>query len=231
MRPASVNPKSVRRPFECRVQFHARLRDAVLAPRGTAEPPVAPSRTPTPPVTAPPPSRIMASPLAPPPAPVDYWETDAGREQKADRERIEKTLNLMQAGLAELRESQTARLRDWQRAAVELAATMAARLLHERVATGEFPIEARVGDMLAQLDKDAPVTIRLHPTDIALLESRLGDAPLFPDRADARIIPDASLARGECRVESGDALLLSDVTRELQEIRDELLRSLGHARS
>jgi flagellar assembly protein FliH len=161
---------------------------------------------------------------------VDFWATDAGRELKADRERIEQALTQFQAGVAQVRESQTARLRDWQRAAVELAATMAARLLHERVAIGEFPIEARVSDMLAQLEKDAAVTVRLNPADIALLESRLGDEPLFPGRDDARVVPDPALARGECRVESGDALLLSDVTRELQEIRDELLRSLGNAR-
>jgi flagellar biosynthesis/type III secretory pathway protein FliH len=84
--------------------------------------------------------------------------------------------------------------------------------------------------MLAQLEKDAPVTIRMNPADIELLESRLDGSPLLPDRDDPRVVPDRTLARGECRVESGDTILLSDVTRELQEIRDDLLRSLGNAR-
>lgn len=216
--------------FECRVRFTGRLVGAVLAPVEVvsvprpAPPP--PSRTPTPATIPPPVPRTEPSA-----APVDFWQTDAGRELQADRERIETTLTQIRGSVNGLREDQAGRLREWQRAAVELALTIATRLMHERVGSGEFPIEARVRDMIAQLEQDAPATIHLNPADLALLESRLGGEPLLPGRDDPRLMPDAELGRGECRVESRETILLSDVTRELQEIRDELLRSLGYARS
>ncbi len=163
--------------------------------------------------------------------PADFWKTDLARELKADRTRIEEVLGRLQAASSELRKDQNERLREWQRAAVELAMTVATRLLHERVATGDFPMEAKVRDMIAQLEEDSPVAIRLNPADIELLESRMGEEPLLPGRDDPRLIPDATLARGDCRVEGKETMLLSDIGRELQEIRDELLRSLAHARS
>ena len=109
--------------------------------------------------------------------------------------------------------------------------TMSTRLLHERIISGDFPMEAKVRDMVKQLEGEPPVAVRLNPEDLQLLAKRLGDEPLLAGMDDLKLIPDASLARGECRVEGKEAMLLSDVGRELQEIRDELLRSLAHARS
>jgi hypothetical protein len=215
--------------FEYRVRFSGRLVDAVLVPAdevAVPQPrPAAPPRTPTPATIPPPAPRTEAA------APQDFWETDAGRELAADRERIETALGRIGESVRGLREDQAGRLREWQRAAVELALTIATRLLHERIASGEFPIEARVRDMIAQLEEDVPATVNLNPADLALLESRLGGEPLLSGRDDPRLLPDPELGRGECRVESRETILLSDLTRELQEIRDELLRSLGNARS
>ena len=126
---------------------------------------------------------------------------------------------------------QAARLAEWQRAAIELAMTIATRLLHERVLSGDFPMESKVRDMIAQLGDDPAVTVRLHPADLQLLKSRMRGGPLIPDQEDPKFLPDPALGRGECRVEGQESMLLSEVSRELQEIRDELLRSLGNARS
>jgi len=218
--------------FECRVRFSGRLLNATIVtvdetpmprplPRVATAPPVSPS-----PATA-----TEAIPTAQTTVPADFWKTDLARELKADRTRIEEILGRLQEATAELRKDQTERLRQWQRAAVELAMTIATRLLHERVVSGDFPMEAKVRDMVGQLEDESPVAIRLNPADLQLLESRLGDEPLLPGRDDPRLVPDPTLARGECRVEGKEAMLLSDVGRELQEIRDELLRSLAHAGS
>ncbi|MCS7270180.1 MAG: flagellar assembly protein FliH, partial [Gemmataceae bacterium] len=122
-------------------------------------------------------------------------------------------------------------LQEWQRAAITLAMTIASRLLYERIQSGEFPIEARVREMIAQLANEPVVAVRLHPQDLKLLQERLAGQPLLSESEHPRFIADATLARGECRVEGRDTILLSDVVRQLQEIQDELLRSLGHARS
>ena len=105
------------------------------------------------------------------------------------------------------------------------------RITADVIEANEFPIDAKVRDMIAQLDEDVPVAVRLNPADLELLKSRLGDQPLTADRDDPRFIADASLNRGACRVEGRESMLLSDISRELQEIRDELLRSLNNARS
>jgi flagellar biosynthesis/type III secretory pathway protein FliH len=104
-------------------------------------------------------------------------------------------------------------------------------LLHERVVSDAFPVDTKVRDMIAQLGEDVPVTVRLNPADLQLLKKRLGDQPLLTDRADPRFVPDPAINRGGCQVEGRESMLLSDVARELQEIRDDLLRSLDHAGS
>ena len=219
--------------FECRVRFSSRLLGAAIIPVDELATPRPAPRVATPATPSPVPvaDTTVASPIAPPAAPADFWKTDLARELKADRTKIEEILGKLQSASAELRKDQTDRLREWQRAAVELAMTVATRLLHERVLSGDFPMEAKVRDMVAQLEEDSPVAIRLNPADLQLLESRMGNEPLLPGRDDPRLVPDTTLARGECRVEGKETMLLSDVGRELQEIRDELLRSLAHARS
>jgi flagellar biosynthesis/type III secretory pathway protein FliH len=174
-------------------------------------------------------SEALTTPAVEPEA-VNFWETDAGREIQADRVRIEDVLGQLGEKIGSLDTNQTARLEQWQRAAVELAMTIATRLLHERIVSGDFPMEAKVRDMIAQLHEDGPVAVYLNPADLDLLRSRRGDQPIATGRDEPRLMTDAALRRGECRVEARDSILLSDITRELQEIRDELLRSLSDAR-
>ncbi|MBY0395508.1 MAG: hypothetical protein K2X91_03425, partial [Thermoleophilia bacterium] len=164
-------------------------------------------------------------------APADLFQTDLGRELAADRERIEAALGQLRAAAAGLRADRAERLREWQQAAVEMAVAIAARVLHERVEAGQFAIDNKVRDMIAQLGDDSAVDVRLNPTDLTLLNERLGGAALSADGADVRFVPDPSLGRGECLVEGREGMLLSDFTRELDEIRDDLLRSLKNARS
>ncbi|MBN9523968.1 hypothetical protein J0H58_36575 [bacterium] len=210
-----------RPPAEFRVRFHARLAGATLT-TPDAPLPAAPR-----PVLPPPPPE----PVAVVPEPVHAPAPDLTAEFLADRERIEAVLENVRAAAADVRRDLNARLREWQRAAVELAMATATRLLHDRVVTGEFPVEEKVREMVDQLHEDGPITVRLNPADLELLEHRLGGEPLLPGRDDPRVIPDPTLARAECRVEGREGMLLTDVTRELNEIREQLLKDLGNARS
>lgn len=242
-----AHPGFERTPFECRLRFPRSLRgvqlvapEMVPATPPAKSSPTAPPATPTQPkppaptsasAPVPPPGSPSASAPLPPAPPTDFWQTDAGRELKADRERIETVLGRIGAGVTNLHEDRKARLQEWQRAAVELALTITARVLHERVAADDLPMGAKVRDMIAQLGQDVPVSVRLNPADLQLLKDRLGGEPLSPDHDDPRFVPDPTLARGAVQVEGRESMLLSDVSRELEEIRDDLLRSLGNARS
>ena len=243
MPPAPVVPPGFERePYECRLQFHRPLRGVrvippEMIPSGpSAKPSTAATRddrpAPAPPsVPQPKPVPPSAPATAPPVPPTDFWQTDAGRELKADRERIESLLGRISGAVAELKQDRKSRLQEWQRAAVELALTIATRLLHERVVAEDFPVDAKLRDMIAQLGEDVPVSVRLNPADLQLLKNRLGGAPLSPERDDPRFVADPALDRGAVQVEGRESMLLSDVSRELEELRDELLRSLNNARS
>lgn len=237
--PRTSHPGFERRPFVCRVRFHSPLRDAKLVRPVTEHRVPAPAPTPAvppaPPPAAPTPARSApaAGPSTPPrsfPAPRGAAQA-AEMERAADREAAEAVLRGVQQAVTDLRKEGAARLADWQKAAVELAMTMATRLLHDRVQAGEFPMEAKVRDMIAQLGDDTAVAVQLNPLDLEVLKRQLGGEPLDPELGELRLVADPSLGRGDCRVEGRESMLLSEVSRELQEIRDELFRSLGHARS
>lgn len=208
-----------RPPFECRVRFPARLLNARLGHPTAPLPPAPARRTAVPP---PPPSEPAPAPVSP--TPHSELRTPHAPELVAALGRVAEAVGT-------LRQEQAGRLQEWQRAAVELAAAMATRVLHERVGAGDFPMEAKVRDMVAELEADAPATVYLHPADLAALEIRLAGGELTPGRDAPKLLPDPALGRGDCRVESREAVLLSEITRELQDIRDDLFRSFGNARS
>lgn len=215
-----------RPPFECRVRFPARLADARLAPADAPLPTNRGAQAPR----SPEPHQGAHAPR--PPEPEQGVDTPRSPEPVSSTPHSEFRIpQSIAEALAGLREEQAGRLREWQRAAVELAAAIATRVLHEKVEAGDLPMEAKVRDMLAELDADAPATVYLHPADLAALEARLAGGHLAPGRDAPKLVPDATLGRGDCRVESREAVLLSEVTRELQDIRDDLFRSFGHARS
>lgn len=210
--------------YEFRVHFPPRLSGAAVV--GPTDP-LSPSRLPQPtPPPAPTPEPPQPTPAVPP---ADPWATDIGRELAVDRTRIEAVLVQFRAAADELKRRHQARIEEWRRAAVELALTIATRLLHQRVAAGEFPVEAMVREMAGQLGEDEPVTVRLNPADLELLERRLDGAPLLPGRDDPRLVPDPTLGRGECRVEGREGMMLSEWAGQIQELREQLIRSLGHA--
>jgi flagellar biosynthesis/type III secretory pathway protein FliH len=235
MRSAPITPPGFDRlPFECRLRFHRPLKGVELVPADaistSARPtPPAARHEPTPP-PKPAPAPAPATAQAAPPAP-DASQAEITRQLQADRDRIEAVLAEIQSDVASLRKERAARVGELQRVAIELALTIASRLLHERVVSGDFPIDAKVSDMIAQIGEDAVVSVHLNPADLELLKDRLGGEPLSPDRDNPKFVPDASLARGACQVEGRESMLLSDVSRDLQEIREDLLRSLDNARS
>jgi len=200
---------------EYRVSFPNRLSGATLAPPDEPLPPLR-SRTATNPAAA---------------SPADPWQTDLGREILADREQIGALQSSLRYQAGDMAESLKANLDQWHNLAIEVSLAVATRLLHQQVTADAYPIEAMVREMARELADDLAVTVRLNPADAAMLERRLDGEPLLPGLGDPRLIADGTLARGECRLEGNHSLLLSNLGKQVQQIRDDLLRSLTHARS
>jgi flagellar assembly protein FliH len=185
------------------------------------------------------PLAIPAAPAATPPRPTAEQEQEAARaaqaraEQEkrwhAEHEAIERTLTSLQEAVKGLEAQQRQRLVELQRMAVELSVAIASRLVHETLRAGDFAVEALVRKAVAKLEPRGPVTVRLHPEDVKLLEQRLKGQPLLPENADVHLVADPALGRGGCRAEAGDILVTSQWEGQLEEIRQHLLRSVGNA--
>jgi flagellar biosynthesis/type III secretory pathway protein FliH len=213
-------------PREFRVPLNAQIRHATLVSSNSLLPPLS-ACTPKP-VDSSHVSEPTSSGTVQPP---DFWLTEIGQQLAVDRKSIEATLQAVRDGVDEFRKQHLERLGEWQKAAVELAMSIVAKVLHERVTADQFPLEAMIRDMAGEMHEDEILSVRLNPRDLQLLEQRLDGEPLFPGLADPKLLVDATLGRAECRVEGRSTVTVSDLPRQLSQFREDLLGSLAHARS
>jgi len=195
------------------IPFSDRVTNALLA---RPEDPLPPFRRPAP------------SPQ--PAAPAEEPEPDLAEAYRADRARITAVLEQLRSAALDLRTQQGQKLDELRSAAVELALTIATRLFHREVTADDYPIEQIAREMAAQMVDEEPIRVRLNPLDHALLTRRLDGEPLLTG-AEPKLVADPAIVRGSVAIEGQSQLLVADPARTLQEIRDELLRSLAHART
>ena len=147
-----------------------------------------------------------------------------------ERQRLEELLQQMVDVTQDLKTQQGDRLEEMQQVAVELAVAVASHLVYRQLEAGDYPVEELVRKAIKQLEPREAVTVSLHPEDMAALERRLGNNPLLPlDTNEVRIVADATLARGDCRAETGDTSVMTQLEQHLTEIRRDLLHCLPEA--
>lgn len=148
-----------------------------------------------------------------------------------ERQAVEAVLaNLERLG-NDLRAQQGQRLKDMQQVAVELALAVASHLVQKQLVQNEFPIEHLVARVAERLEPQQPATLFLNPDDLNLLEARGGEAghDFLKANPDLRLLADASLARGDCRAETGDLTIVSRLEEQLNDLRAGLLETLPEA--
>lgn len=159
-------------------------------------------------------------------------EPKLDNEASDQREQVQQVLGSMIAAVRQLDEWQRESLDELQQVAVELALAIASRIVHKKLEADEFAVEELVREVGARLGTGKPLTVRLHPDDLALLGRRLGaNQPLLPDNADVQLIPDPTLGRGDCLAEAGGVGLLARPKLQLAELREQLLGSLTDAQT
>jgi flagellar biosynthesis/type III secretory pathway protein FliH len=122
------------------------------------------------------------------------------------------------------------RLAALQHAAVQLATAIASRLVHAKIAAGEFGVENLVRDLVAELGANQPTTVFLHPDDLELLRQQLGsDGQGMSERGPITFAADTTLRRGNARALAGDLTVRWRWDAKLAEIHETLVRSLDHA--
>jgi flagellar biosynthesis/type III secretory pathway protein FliH len=162
---------------------------------------------------------------APPPPPVVVSHDPA----LSDRELIENALARIETALQSRVDARQQKLDEWRRAALDLAMAAMGMVVHRQLEAGQFHLDEIIRDMIASCSSGAEIHVHLNPTDARLMRDKLFGRPLLPDRpGEVQITEDASLARGDCRVDDGHQVFLSQLGERLREIREELHRSLGH---
>jgi flagellar assembly protein FliH len=131
-------------------------------------------------------------------------------------------------GLSEnLYEQQADRLREMQRAAVELAVAVASHLTYRQIEADEFPVAALVRQVVDQLTPTRAVSVYLNPLDLDLLR-RSGAEPL-EGGPELQLLADPALSRGDCRGETEDLTVVSQLEENIRGLREDLLRTLPEA--
>lgn len=177
-----------------------------------AEPPVAHAPEPEADVLPPPP------PEPPPSVRVADIEREAfakGYEQgeragfEAGAKRVEATLRRLAETIDELGNLRRTAIHQMEVQVVRLALEIARRIVHREVSVDRHLAEAMVRVALDRLGATGPITIRLHPDDVAVVSEHVhrGDGSVT-------LVADSNVSRGGCLVETDVGFV--DATIEAQ---------------
>ena len=128
--------------------------------------------------------------------------------------------------VVELQEQHRQSLSEMQEVAVELASAAASWLVGFAIERDMFAIDDLIRKSLQQLELDQPVRVRLNPADHELLRNLLKDPTSRDALKNVTCFDDAAIPRGNCRVESGRNILLTDMDSRLAEIRRSWMEKL-----
>lgn len=109
--------------------------------------------------------------------------------------------------------------------AVDLARLLAERLLGEALAVDPTRVVALAREALREARGARKLTLRAHPDDAPLLERSLAELGL--DQATAAVVPDASRARGNLRIQTEIGVLDAELAPELDRLSAKLRESLS----
>jgi flagellar assembly protein FliH len=112
-------------------------------------------------------------------------------------------------------------IRDTERQMVQLALTVARRIIHREVSLDRELVMAVARVALDRIGDAAQITIRLNADDHAAIAAARGEAWAGTQ---VRVVADARLPRGGCRIESELGSIDAGVDAQLQEMTQTLLQ-------
>jgi flagellar assembly protein FliH len=185
-------------------------------------------------VEAPPPPKVAPAAAAPEPITQDQKEHLAALEREAftkgyaqgeragleaGGKRAEAMLRRVAQTLEELAGLRTTLMQQSERQMVQLALTLARRIVGREIALDPELIAAMAHVAITKLGTANPATIRLHPEDYTIV-ARDGERWAG---AQVTVIPDPSIARGGCMVESDFGCIDASLDRQFEEMTRALL--------
>jgi flagellar biosynthesis/type III secretory pathway protein FliH len=143
-------------------------------------------------------------------------------DQRSSSNELKKLLEGFRQVAAQLHQEPERLRTALQEAALELGELLASKLVHEKISSGNYAIEGSVRALVDQLNTADPITITLHPSDLALLFDRLGQTPLLNNGPELIFQTDPDLERGNCRASTGDLKASYTLSEQLQRLTQRL---------
>jgi flagellar assembly protein FliH len=148
----------------------------------------------------------------------------AGME--AGARRADAMLRRVAQTLEDLAHLRKAIVRETESQMVQLALALARRVVHREVSLDPMLVAAMAHVALERIGQSTPATIKLHPEDFAIVAAHRGEAW---ESAHVRVMPEPSVARGGCVVESEFGVVDGSLDAQFEELTRALLGDASRA--
>ncbi len=136
---------------------------------------------------------------------------------------MDAVLPIVRQAAAEFADAKQAWLRRWEQSAVQLAVKIAERMVRREVARSPQITLDLVREALELAAGTQQMKIRLHPADFATLEGQVKRLAQEISRGtNAVIVPDETISRGGCRLETQHGVIDQQIETQLKRIAAEL---------
>ncbi|MBN1396003.1 MAG: hypothetical protein JW959_13355 [Pirellulales bacterium] len=138
--------------------------------------------------------------------------------------RVAPVIEAFEKAADQLKQSQRAWLANWEEEAVRLSAAMAERIVRRQLAREPEIAVSLVREALELAAGSPDVRLRMNPQDHrAFAEDVAGIAKNLSAVGELKVLPDESLQRGECRVETRFGSIDQRFRSQLDRIVEELI--------
>lgn len=141
-------------------------------------------------------------------------------ECKATRQAIETAIA---AVVARIDEARSGWIEKWDQSALDLICSIASRVTRKAIKLDASVAERTLREILALVARTPRITAHLHPDDLDLLTSQKESFDhLRPGRPSIEFVPDPTLERGGCRVDTEFCSIDADVAVQIDKLLQEV---------
>ncbi|MBS4032700.1 MAG: hypothetical protein KGZ63_14965 [Clostridiales bacterium] len=131
--------------------------------------------------------------------------------------------------LSDAQKLRTEMLKQVEPQVVALALSVAEKMIGEQLAVVPEFILTSVKEGLAQISETGEILVRLHPEDIPVCKTYHSDLQAgLREHSTLSFISDASMGKGNCRIETNGAVVECLLDERMTELRNMLAEAAGH---
>ncbi len=149
-----------------------------------------------------------------------------GRDEgiRMGQEEIRPYVHALQAILSEWEERKETLFKENEVAIVQLAFEIAKKVVHQEISVNPDLILYTVREALKKVDQRSYLIVKLNPEDTAVFERGIETyLPEIKQFTDVQIVPEKSIERGGCILESDSGIINAELDVQLQKIEESLL--------